>query len=123
MTGDKWRGRITDEALRQFAASDQTDKCNVTIELDLPMPKVEMQAAEPGNPVGPRPKRVAIESIEETQSASALESKARNAIEKIVRDKIRWLEIGKAGFASVSTNELRQLVEIDGVRRIHLRHE
>ncbi len=118
---DKLQSRIKDEELRSFATSAHSEKAAVTIELDLPFPKVELGRGGPGMPKELRPKRVVEESAEETEAAQEIERAARAAIEKIVKGGVNWLELGKAGFTRVSADELRQLVDVEGIRFIHPR--
>ena len=74
-------------------------------------------------PMSLRPKRVIEESAEESDAARETERAARAKIEKIVKDSVKWLELGKAGFTRVSADELRQLVDVEGIRCIHPRSD
>ena len=120
---DNIQSRIKDKQLRNFATSAGSEKEAVTIELELPFPKVELGRGGAGMPMSLRPKRVIEESAEESDAARETERAARAKIEKIVKDSVKWLELGKAGFTRVSADELRQLVEVEGIRCIHPRSD
>ncbi len=120
---DKLRIRIKDKGLRSFATSTKSGKAAVTIELDLPFPKVELGHGGLGMPIRLRPKRVIEESVDEVEAAQEVERAARMAIENIVEGRVNWLELGKAGFTKVSASELRQLINVDGIRFIHPRRD
>lgn len=120
---DELGGRIRDEGLRSFAAGADSSKKAVTIELALPFPKVEFERGDLGSGKAMRPKRVVQMPEGEAKAARKVERAARAAINGIVKDKVKWLELGKAGFTRVSAEELRQLAEVKGVRFIHPRED
>ena len=117
---DALERKVASATLRDFALHGEGETLPVVIELDVPVPRVELDSRRGA---GPRPARVAALSSAEQAKARAIESAARKKIPKIVAREVKWLSAAQAYLARVTPQELLKLVTLSAVRAVRLRHE